>query len=129
MTMRDFQNETERAVWAAAFVKNSGPGSSWDVDYAERWADFVVDALRKRTKPTDPYRAPQNSEVCNCGYKKDGRSYHEHSDDSLLEDAAKAVRKLAARMPAPPSIEECGDQSKFYYEALAEALEEWRKRL
>lgn len=126
--MRDFRDETERAVWAAAFVRSTW--GAWKEDEAERWADYVVDKLRERTKPADPYRTPPNQlEVCNCGYKKGGRSYHEHPDDSLLEDAAKAVRKLAASRPEPSIAGECGDQSRIYYESLAEALDEWKRKL
>lgn len=104
--MRDFRDETERAVWAAAFAMGPNDPPSWEAGYAEQWADYVVDKLRERTKP------PRVLE------------------EKLLEDAAKAVRKLASRMPEPPSDpKECGDQSKMYYENLAKALEEWRKKL
>lgn len=41
----------------------------------------------------------------------------------VLERSAKALRKLAALRPDPPVGDECGDNSRFYYEMLAEQLE------
>lgn len=52
--MRDFQNETERAVWSAAFVRGPIGLPAWKRDHAEEWADYVLDELRKLTNnPAD----------------------------------------------------------------------------
>lgn len=47
----------------------------------------------------------------------------------VLSGAASAARKLAGLRPETPALGECGDQSRLYYEKLAEALEDWSKKL
>lgn len=118
--MRDFRDETERAVWAAAFVRSSSD-SGWRAGAAEQWADYVLDELRKMAKGRDPYRSvPERSvpEFVGAG----APPCVAMSSKDLINVAAAIVRK---HMPEPPAPGECGDQSRLYYESLASELERW----
>jgi predicted HAD superfamily Cof-like phosphohydrolase len=44
---------------------------------------------------------------------------------TLLHKAALGLRKLAAKYPEPPPVDECGEQSRVYYQHLAHQLDIW----
>lgn len=114
--MRAFQNETERAVWAAAFANSE---NTWTAQTAADHADYVVDRLRDLVKAAVPYRSVPEF------VGADASPCVTMSSSDVLRHAAVAVRKLAAQMPEAPAAGECGDHSRTYYESLAAELERW----
>lgn len=52
----DFHDETERAVWAAAFAKGD-PHSNWEKHSALRHANWVLQGYRELRSLPDAYRA------------------------------------------------------------------------
>lgn len=126
--MREFRDETERAVWAAAFAQGPRPGTDHVMASTspgrEQWADRVLDEYRAAIPRTDPYRAasgpPQLLAVDIATFKKP--SPVEWNLRAAVERATNSARGLA-------TFEGQSEDDQRYYEAVYNTLEQLRRQL